>query len=64
MWIKYIARRVNIEVLLKAMAAAVLSVRSVGLNWNIKSVPVQIVGILYPDSKLHKYESIFLDFYN
>lgn len=64
MWIKNIASRFKTEMLLKAMAAAVLSVRSVDLNWNIKSVLVQIVGILYPDSKLHKSESILLGFYN
>lgn len=32
MWIKNIMSRVKIEVLLKPMAAAVLSVRNVGLN--------------------------------
>lgn len=47
------------------MADALLPGRTVGLNWNIKQAcSVQKVGILYPDSKFHKYESILLDFYN
>lgn len=33
---KYTASRVKIQVLVKAMAAALLSGTSVGLNWNIK----------------------------
>lgn len=64
MWIKNIVSRLKFEVLLKAMAAAALSVRSVGLNWKNKSAPVQVMGILYPDSRLHVPESILLDFYN